>query len=102
MSVSGFLRNMLTPQATPQSIPGVLPSSTTLSASAIQAARAVNAAPQYLTPGMNNPFMVAYGQANNNTLMQTFGQNKPLRQPMLLGYRDNKPLLVGSRLFVLY
>jgi hypothetical protein len=47
-----------------------------------------------------NPFMAAsnYGQ----TPVEGYGVNQPLRHPMFVGYRDNKPIYAGSRLFVLY
>ncbi len=30
------------------------------------------------------------------------GVNQPLNHPMFVGYRDNKAIYAGSRLFVLY
>jgi hypothetical protein len=48
---------------------------------------------------LNNPFLQSNG---NNGGAANQGLNQPLRQPMFVGYRDNKPLYAGSRLFVLY
>ncbi len=54
--------------------------------------------PNYHPP--TNPFLRAngsqYGENSN------LGLNQPLRNPMFVGYRDNKPIYAGSRLFVLY
>lgn len=49
---------------------------------------------------LNNPFL----KANQLTDLGTseYGVNQPLRHPMFVGYRDNKPIYAGSRLFVLY
>lgn len=48
-----------------------------------------------------NPFLQANGL--NQTLNQAeYGVNRPLRHPMFVGYRDNKAIYAGSRLFVLY
>ncbi len=46
-----------------------------------------------------NPFMQANGFNVSN---DDIGVNQPLRHPMFVGYRDNKPIYAGSRLFVLY
>lgn len=48
-----------------------------------------------------NPFMIAM-DSENPQFMGYYGVNRPLKQPMFFGYRDNKPLYGGSRLFVLY
>jgi hypothetical protein len=47
-----------------------------------------------------NPFMQANG--SNEAIMAEIGVNQPLRHPMFVGYRNNKPIYAGSRLFVLY
>lgn len=50
--------------------------------------------------GPKNPFLP--GNSNNPALAQEVGVNMPLRHPLFVGYRDNKPIYAGSRLFVLY
>ena len=47
-----------------------------------------------------NPFMTAL---NTNTASFTaiYGKNQPPKDPIFLGYRDDKPLMGGSKLFVL-
>lgn len=47
-----------------------------------------------------NPFLQGYGL--NAGAPSDQGVNQPLRHPMFVGYRDNKPIYAGSRLFVLY
>lgn len=47
----------------------------------------------------NNPFMAA---SFGNTPNDDYGANQPLKNPMFVGYKDNKPVFAGSRLFVLY
>ncbi len=47
-----------------------------------------------------NPFLQS-GIMNENA-NQEQGVNRPLRHPLFVGYRDNKPIYAGSRLFVLY
>lgn len=54
-----------------------------------------------MTSRYNNPFMAAqYNQSPE--FLSELGKNRPLAKPMFLGYRDNKALYGGSRLFVLY
>lgn len=48
-----------------------------------------------------NPFLQASYQQKNG-FIDDCGVNLPLRHPMFVGYRDNKPIYAGSRLFVLY
>lgn len=48
----------------------------------------------------NNPFLQANGHDPSGS--ESYGINQPLRHPMFVGYRDNKPIYAGSRLFVLY
>lgn len=54
-----------------------------------------------VTAVRENPFMVALNP-ESKAFSQIYGQNKPLEKPMFFGYRNNKALYVGSRLFVLY
>ncbi|MBY0404384.1 MAG: hypothetical protein K2X66_10840 [Cyanobacteria bacterium] len=57
---------------------------------------------QPTTPGnVQNPFMMANDIENPN-FMGYYGVNRPLKEPMFMGYRDDKPLYGGSRLFILY
>lgn len=48
-----------------------------------------------------NPFMAAMNQ-DSADFQSAYGVNRPLPKPMFLGYRDNKALYGGSRLFILY
>jgi hypothetical protein len=48
-----------------------------------------------------NPFMAALN-AESQEFKDVYGVNKPLEQPMFLGYHDNKPVYGGNRLFILY
>lgn len=47
-----------------------------------------------------NPFMVT--QSYQGAAKEDMGVNRPLRTPMFFGYKDNKAVYAGSRLFVLY
>ena len=47
-----------------------------------------------------NPFL--QGQAKGAFDNPDVGVNQPLHHPMFVGYRDNKAIFAGSRLFVLY
>lgn len=47
-----------------------------------------------------NPFMQASGL--HESVTSEIGVNRPLRHPLFVGYRNNKPIYAGSRLFVLY
>lgn len=53
------------------------------------------------SPNTQNPFMIA-SDTDNPQFMGYYGVNRPLKDPMFLGYRDNKALMGGSRLFILY
>ncbi len=51
-----------------------------------------------------NPFLAPQEQpmgANPFTKSEV-GVNQPLKHPMFVGYKDNKAIYAGSRLFVLY
>lgn len=48
-----------------------------------------------------NPFMAALN-TDSAEFKETYGVNRPLEKPMFLGYRDDKPMFGGSRLFILY
>ena len=48
-----------------------------------------------------NPFMSAMSQ-DSAEFRSAYGVNRPLAKPMFLGYRDDKALYGGSRLFILY
>lgn len=52
-------------------------------------------------PANHNPFMVAMND-NSEAYRATYGINRPLKKPMFLGYRENKALYGGARLFILY
>ena len=49
----------------------------------------------------DNPFLLA-NNSEHPMFMGTYGVNRPLAKPMFLGYKDDKPLYGGSRLFILY
>ncbi len=49
----------------------------------------------------SNPFMIAMNQ-DSPEFREAYGVNRPLKKPMFLGYRDNKALYGGARLFILY
>jgi hypothetical protein len=64
--------------------------------------------PQPVTPQfggnqrpMQNPFL-QHQSLHPQVSMDDFGVNRPLRHPMFVGYKENKPIYAGSRLFVLY
>lgn len=65
----------------------------------------IAAAPVNLGAGSStqryNPFMTALN-TDSKAFKDTYGVNRPLEKPMFLGYRDDKPLFGGSRLFILY
>lgn len=48
-----------------------------------------------------NPFLAAM-DSNSPGFREMYGVNRPLDQPMFLGYRDEQPMYGGSRLFLLY
>lgn len=48
-----------------------------------------------------NPFMTAL-KPESSGYKDTYGVNRPLDKPMFLGYRDNKALYGGAKLFILY
>jgi hypothetical protein len=48
-----------------------------------------------------NPFMVAL-KNDSAEFKSVYGVNKPLENPMFIGYYDNKPIYGGNRLFILY
>lgn len=49
---------------------------------------------------IKNPFLQSSDLSQAN--IDEYGMNRPLHHPMFVGYRDNKPIYAGSRLFVLY
>lgn len=58
----------------------------------------------YLNP-QANPFLRPLSTptpAKPNIPTQEVGVNQPLKHPLFVGYRDDKPVYAGSRLFVLY
>ena len=48
-----------------------------------------------------NPFLSAMN-TDSSEFKDVYGVNRPLAKPMFLGYKDNKALYGGSRLFILY
>ncbi len=52
-------------------------------------------------PRPQNPFMIAMNR-DTQEFQNVYGINRPLKQPMFLGYREDKALYGGSRLFILY
>lgn len=49
----------------------------------------------------NNPFMVG-ANSQHPRFTEMYGKNTPLQQDIFLGYRNEKALYGGSRLFILY
>lgn len=49
----------------------------------------------------SNPFMTAMN-TDSPEFREQYGVNKPLKDAMFLGYRDDQPVFAGSRLFILY
>ncbi len=56
--------------------------------------------PSFGTRTSQNPFARSGGVGQS--MPNEPGLNQPLRNPMFVGYRDNKPIYAGSRLYVLY
>lgn len=48
-----------------------------------------------------NPFLSAMN-TESPEFKESYGINKPLKDAMFLGYRDDKPVFGGGRLFILY
>jgi hypothetical protein len=48
-----------------------------------------------------NPFLSALN-TDSSDFKDVYGVNRPLNKPMFLGYKDDKALYGGSRLFILY
>lgn len=63
--------------------------------------------PQPVVPKQNgespvkNPFLQNQSLDTDKNVGE-YGVNRPLKQAMFVGYRDDKPIYAGSRLFVLY
>jgi hypothetical protein len=55
----------------------------------------------WMTIGANNPFLIHSGPQQGGARQPKTGINQPLVRPMFLGYKDDKALYGGSRLFVL-
>ncbi|WP_303673016.1 hypothetical protein [Vampirovibrio chlorellavorus] len=49
----------------------------------------------------SNPFMTAMNP-DSPEFREQYGVNKPLKDAMFLGYRDDQPVFGGNRLFILY
>jgi hypothetical protein len=48
-----------------------------------------------------NPFFAAMNP-DSEEYKSSYGINRPLAQPMFLGYRDDEPMYGGTKLFLLY
>lgn len=48
-----------------------------------------------------NPFLSAMN-SDSKEFKDSYGINKPLKEAMFLGYRDEQPVFAGSKLFILY
>lgn len=48
-----------------------------------------------------NPFLSVLDTSGAD-FRDTYGVNRPLREPMFLGYRNDQPIYGGGRLFLLY
>ncbi|WP_373532437.1 hypothetical protein [Vampirovibrio sp.] len=53
------------------------------------------------TTKRSNPFLSAMN-TESQEFKENYGVNKPLKDAMFLGYRDEKPVFGGGRLFILY
>ncbi len=53
------------------------------------------------TQNKRNPFLSAMN-TDTKEFRDVYGVNRPLNKPMFLGYRDDKALYGGSKLFILY
>ena len=65
-----------------------------------QATQEIYATPTQAPIGANNPFLLSDHNKANQAYRQ-IGVNQPFSKPLFLGYRDEKPLYGGSRLFIL-
>lgn len=75
-------------------------------AKAVKATNAsIAATPVSTAAGRNpkgyNPFMTGLN-TESQAFKDNYGVNKPLKEAMFLGYRDEQPIFAGSRLFILY
>jgi hypothetical protein len=63
------------------------------------------AAPITTSTGANskrgNPFLSAMN-TDSQEFKDSYGVNKPLKEAMFLGYRDDQPVFGGGKLFILY
>lgn len=48
----------------------------------------------------NNPFGNPFVSSNSANFSQTYAQNKPVKGGYFAGYYNNRPNIVGQRLFV--
>ncbi len=55
------------------------------------------ATPSVTTPASNNPFANPFMQ---NSASQYYGKNNPVKGGYFAGYYNNKPNVVGRRLFI--
>ncbi len=84
--MSLFLQKLFNPQTqAPQQLPAMVP---------------VDGFQPPKTPTYN-PFMVALNR-DSEGFTKEYGVNRPLGKPMFLGYKGDKALYGGSRLFILY
>lgn len=93
MPLPGIQQFLQTQQAVQHSVPSVQAQPVT------EAVRATSA-----LVGANNPFLInSFGKQGTSSgkSRNEVGVNEPLMRPMFLGYRDNKALYGGDRLFVL-
>ena len=91
-----FLQKILFGQAAPSTSSSIVPTTSSFIAP-IKPVEARQEGPS----ARKNPFMTALNQQSPE-FMESYGVNRPLKRPMFLGYRDNKALYGGSRLFILY
>ena len=59
-----------------------------------------HASPETTPPFGNNPFLQAMNPGSPERL-KNYAINRPLDRPMFLGYKGDKALYGGSRLFIL-
>lgn len=57
-------------------------------------------APTVVTPKSNNPFANPFMQNSVGSSSQYYGKNSPVKGGFFAGYYNNKPNIVGRRLFL--
>lgn len=56
--------------------------------------------PAVIAPKSNNPFANPFMQNSTTSTNQYYGKNSPIKGGFFAGYYNNKPNIVGRRLFL--